>query len=164
VLRRNKNKVLAIVGIAAIVLGLGSMVVGGFAWSYTRSTAIEQGVEVNEDADFPFADEGQTLNDPFDMLGQANAIETHQLDRTGGQYYAEMPGKVPVLDEAGNPTVDENGEAVMAPNAERDSWIKATTLITALQLGAMAYGLITLVIFVGFTLTATGVVFLSLRD
>lgn len=96
------------------------------------------------------------------MWAQADII-THQLDRTGGLYYAEMDRMVQATDEAGEPVFDEAGEAVMVPNEARDSWMSATTLTTSLSLGFMAYALSAFAFLVGAFLVALGFGFLELR-
>jgi predicted cobalt transporter CbtA len=51
----------------------------------------------------------------------------------------------------------------MVPNAARASWINATSLMTALNLGLVAYALSAFALVVGIALIASGVTFLSLR-
>ena len=51
----------------------------------------------------------------------------------------------------------------MVANAARASWITATALTTALNLGILAYVLSAFAIVMGVTLVATGWTFLSLR-
>ena len=51
----------------------------------------------------------------------------------------------------------------MVPNAARASWITATSLMTALNLGLVAYALSAFALVVGIALIASGVTFLSLR-
>jgi hypothetical protein len=74
-----------------------------------------------------------------------------------------MPREVPQLDEAGSPIMDDDGQPVMGPNTARASWVTATTLTTALNLGLLAYGLSAFALVVGIALIASGVTFLSLR-
>ena len=97
------------------------------------------------------------------MWAQSDIITHHQLDRTGGLYYSEMPRQVPQLDEAGNPVLDANGEPVMVPNADRTSWLDATTLTTALNLGIISYAVSAMAMVVGVTLALVGYVFLRIR-
>jgi predicted cobalt transporter CbtA len=51
----------------------------------------------------------------------------------------------------------------MVPNAARASWITATALTTALNLGLLAYVMSAFALIVGIALIASGLTFLSLR-
>ena len=139
-MQRYRNTLLTWCGILAIVFGLGAIGFGTAGAVYTHNTAMKQGITVSGDA--TMGNPGATLDGPFDMLGQAGAIEHHMLERTEGKYYAQMDREDPV----------------------RASWLDATTLMSALQLGAMAYALAAFVIFFGFTSLGTGVVFFLLRE
>ena len=100
---------------------------------------------------------------PFTMWAQADIITHHQLENTGGLYYAEMDREVPQLDENGAAVLDENGEAVMVPNEARASSINATALTTVLGLGIVSYALAAFALTVGSTLTVVGYTFLKIR-
>ncbi len=126
-----------IAAVLAIVVGLGSVLGGVVGMVYTWQTAAQENITTPDDA--PIA--GESVDGPLSLWSQASIIETHQLDRTGGLRYAEMPRTVPQVDEDGNAVLDENGEQVMVSNAARLSWIDATALITVLNLGLMAYAL-----------------------
>jgi hypothetical protein len=97
------------------------------------------------------------------MWAQADIITHHQLESTGGLYYAQMDRTVPQLDENGAVVLDEAGEPVMVPNEARASWVTATTLTTALGVGMMAYALSALAIAVGVTLMVIGFTFIYMR-
>jgi hypothetical protein len=100
---------------------------------------------------------------PFTMWAQSDIITHHQLENTGGLYYAQMPRTIPQVDENGAAVLDENGEQVMVPNEARASWMTATTLTTALGLGIVAYALSAFAMVVGLTLVMIGFVFLYIR-
>jgi hypothetical protein len=151
--------VLLTAGILAMVVGFGSMAGGIFGAWYTYDHAVAQDVVTPDDAAIPET----PVRGPFTMWDQADIITHHQLESTGGLYYAQMDRTVPQLDESGAPVLDENGEAVMVPNEARASWITATTLTTALGMGILAYALSGLAIAVGVTLMVVGFVFLYLR-
>jgi len=151
--------VLAVAGIMALVVGLGS-VTGGIvgAW-YTYDQAVAQSVVTPDDAAIPEI----PVRGPFTMWAQSDIITHHQLDSTEGLYYAEMEREVPQLDEAGQPVLDENGEPVMVPNEARASWINATALTTALGLGIVSYALCAFAIASGLALAFAGYAFLHIR-
>jgi len=151
--------VLLIAGILAMVVGFGSIAGGIFGAWYTYDHAVAQDVVTPDDAAIPET----PVRGPFTMWAQADIINHHQLESTGGLYYAQMDRTVPQLDENGEVVLDANGEAVMVPNEARASWITATTLTTALGMGILAYALSGFAIAVGVTLMVVGFVFLYLR-
>ncbi|MGF1665052.1 MAG: hypothetical protein ACFCVC_02155 [Acidimicrobiia bacterium] len=75
-----------------------------------------------------------------------------------------MPRTVDQVDEAGNVVLDEAGAAVQVPNDTRLSWIDATALTSALNLGIIAYAFSAFAMVVGVAMTGFGLVFLSLRE
>jgi hypothetical protein len=98
------------------------------------------------------------------MWAQSDIITEHQLNRTEGLRYAEMPGQVEQIDEVtGEVVLDEAGEPVMVQNAERMSWITATALTTVLGMGILAYAFSAFALVVGLTLMGLGWVVLQLR-
>lgn len=154
-----RRRLLAVVGILTLVVGIGSLAGGVFGAVYTWGQAAEENITTPDDAIFPEV----SLRGPLSMYAQADIIEHHQLDATEGLRYAEMPRQVPQFDEAGNQVVDEDGEPVMVANTARTSWITATALMTALNVGLLAYALSAFAMVVGIALIASGVTFLSLR-
>jgi hypothetical protein len=154
-----RRRLLAIVGILTLVVGIGSFAGGVFGAVYTWNQAASENITTPDDAVFPEV----PLRGPFTMWAQADIIEHHQLEATEGLRYSEMPRQVASVDEAGNPVIGEDGEPVMVANAARASWINATALITALNVGVLAYALSAFALVVGITMIASGVTFLSLR-
>jgi predicted cobalt transporter CbtA len=73
-----------------------------------------------------------------------------------------MPRQVAKLDASGAPVLDKDGKPVMVDNSARDIWITATTLITALNLGIIAYAFSTLIVVIGFVFVLIGKVFLKI--
>lgn len=154
-----KSFTLLATAILALTVGFGSVAGGIFGAFYTWNQATVQNVVTPDDAAIPET----AVRGPFTMWAQADIITEHQLEGTDGLYYAEMDREVPQVDEAGEPVVDENGEAVMVPNEARASWLNATTLTTALSLGIISYALSAMAVAVGLTLAAMGFVFLQIR-
>jgi hypothetical protein len=147
------------VAILSMVVGFGAILGGlGGAW-FTYDQAVAQDITTPDDA--PIAE--TPVRGPFTMWSQANIITHHQLDRTDGLYYAQMDRMVPQLDEAGQPVLDENGEAVMVPNEARASWMNATTLTTSLYAGITAYALAFLAIAFGILFVLNGFLFWNMR-
>jgi hypothetical protein len=141
------------------VVGFGTLAGGVFGAWYTWDQAVAQDVVTAEDA----AIAETAVRGPFTMWAQSDIITHHQLENTGGLYYAQMPRTIPQVDENGAAVLDENGEQVMVPNEARASWMTATTLTTALGLGIVAYALSAFAMVVGLTLVMIGFVFLYIR-
>ena len=156
----NKNSILTVSAVIAIVIGVGAIGTGIFGMSYTYSKAVEEKITTPGDAAIP----DTPVRGPFTMLAQADVIRKHTYSATDGQVYSEMPRFIESLDDEGNPVLDENGDPVMVPNKARDIWITSTSLQTVLQFGALAYALSAFALLYGLTSIATGVVFLSLRS
>lgn len=154
-----KSWLLLVAGIVALAVGFGSMIGGTFGVWYTWNQATVQDVTTPSDAVIPEAD----VRGPLTMWAQSDIITQHQLNRTEGLYYAQMPGQVPQLDENGQAVIGENGEPVMIQNAARASWINATALTTALSVGILSYALSAMALAVGLTLVFAGFVFLHIR-
>jgi uncharacterized membrane protein len=157
--RGRTSKVLAITGILAMVIGIGSILGGAFGAWYTYDQAVAQSVVTPDDAAIP----STPVRGPFTMWAQADIITHHQLGNTDGLFYAEMDRVVPQVDETGAVVLDENGEAVMVPNDLRNSWVTATTLTTALGLGIVSYALAAFAMVSGITLVFVGFAFLHIR-
>lgn len=154
-----RRRLLTMAGILALVVGIGATVGGVFGAVYTWNEAASENIVTPDDAIFPEV----PVRGPMSLYAQADIIEHHQLDSTEGLRYSEMERMVPEVDEAGAPVVGEDGEPVMVPNQARASWINATALTTALNLGLMAYALSAFAVVVGITLIVSGATFLSLR-
>ncbi len=147
-----------IAAVLAIVVGLGSVLGGLVGMVYTWQTAAKENITTPDDA--PIA--GESVDGPLSLWSQAAIIEHHQLDRTGGLRYSEMPRTVPQVDADGNAVLDEAGQPVEVPNQARLSWIDATALITVLNLGLMAYALSLFAIVMGAAVAGLGWVVLRL--
>jgi hypothetical protein len=152
------NRSFAIVAILAIVVGLGSVLGGLGGMVYTWQSAAVENINTPSDAVIAEA----PVRGPFTMWAQADIITKHQLNRTDGLRYAEMPGRIPQLDADGNPVIGDDGNPVLIPNADRASWINATALTTVLNMGLMAYMLSLFAIVMGATVAGLGWVVLRL--
>ena len=82
--------------IASVVLGV-LLVVGGIAtWVVVSSTLSDQNIVTADDACLP----GRAVVDPFTAYCQAQVIEKHTLDATGGLTYAELDREDPLRETA----------------------------------------------------------------
>lgn len=154
-----ESRLFASVAIVAMVIGIGSFLGGVFGAAYTWDQAAAQDVTTPDDARFPEV----PVRGPLSMWAQSEIITKHQLERTGGLYFAQMDREVPQVDGSGEPVVGEDGEPVMVPNEARNSWMGATTLTTALGLGVVAYMLSALAMAMGLVVFGLGFALHKLR-
>lgn len=148
------KKILLVSSFLAIIAGL--LMVGGgvLGLTFTYNNVAGENITTPDDASIP----GVLVRGPFTLKAQADIIRVHTLRMTGGKTFAEMPRQIPKLDENGNQTLDEDGKPAMVANATRDIWITATTLITALNLGIIAYAFASLTLFFGLIFIWTGII------
>lgn len=85
--------------IASIVLGLLLMIAGVTTWVMVSSTLSDQNITVSEDASCLAGDD---VDGPFSAYCEAQIIETHALDATGGLTYAELDREDPLRNVAMN--------------------------------------------------------------
>ena len=74
-------------GILVIVAGAIFVVAGVVTWFTVKSQLSDEHITVSADADH-FG--GQEVNGPFTAYAEANVIEKHALDSSGGKTYAEL--------------------------------------------------------------------------
>ena len=70
-----------------LVLGVVFVVAGGVTWFVVRDQLADEKITVSEDADFLA---GREVNGPFTAYAQAQVINKHALEATGGKTYAEL--------------------------------------------------------------------------
>ena len=148
------KKLIAISSVLAVLVGI-TMVVGG-VWGiyFTYQNIAKEKIVTPADANIP----EKPVRGPFTLKAQVDIIREHMLKMAGGKTYAEMPRQVAKLDENGKPVLDSQSKPVMMENTVRDTWITATTLTTALNLGIIAYAFSGLVLLFGAISIWTGMV------
>src|SRR3989344_5460122 len=149
------EKMLKVTATLAIVAGILMLGASTFGIIFTYHNVARENIITPEDASIPKT----PVRGPFTLKAQADIIRIHALKAGDGKTYAEMPSKVPQLDSSGNPVLNEKGEAIMISNAARTTWITATTLTTALNLGIITYAFSALVFFMGLVSIWTGITF-----
>ena len=82
-----------VAGVLAIVAGIVLIVAGAATWTMVRCQLIEENITVAEDAAM-FA--GERVDGPLDAYFQADVINHHALDASGGLTYAELDKEDPV--------------------------------------------------------------------
>jgi len=153
--------VLILFGIVAIVMG-----VNGF--NTTRDALKDENI-VFGSADDPAVAEhaeqwaGEQVTTGDQARAFALVIREHALEGTGGLTYAEM-GRFLSADDPENPAGTSDEEAALqdedgnpVPNSGRNTWITATALSSALNMGYMAERLAIFGIVVGIALLLTGI-------
>jgi hypothetical protein len=84
--------------IGAIILGILLVVGGGATWFVVSDTLADQDIVTPEDACLP----GRQVVDPFTAYCQAQVIQKHTLESTGGLTYAELDREDPLREVAMN--------------------------------------------------------------
>lgn len=152
-------------GIAAslilVVFGIASVVIGFQGRQEVQDMLEEQQITVSDDAE---KYQGEIVDNGAKAQVQADVIRTHQLEATGGLYYAQM-GRfaTPDGDPKGTSNADEAAKdpetGAPLPNTLRDRWVTATALSTSLDTAYFAeqVGLFSMVM--GFALLLTGIGF-----
>jgi hypothetical protein len=74
-------------GLIAIIVGVLMILGGGIAWAMVSQQLASENIYVAKDAPF-FAD--RLVNDPLSAYAQAEAINKHALEASGGKTYAEL--------------------------------------------------------------------------
>ena len=83
--------------LAAIIVGLVMAVVGVVAWVVISNTLADQKITVSDDASCAAGDD---VNGPISAYCEADIINTHALDATGGKTYAELERDDPARETA----------------------------------------------------------------
>ena len=81
------------VGIIGILGGIALIIVGVVVWVMVSSQLRAENITIPDDA---MAFQGQTVAGPFTAFVQADIIQHHALEASGGKTYAELPQDHPV--------------------------------------------------------------------
>jgi hypothetical protein len=87
------TKPVRLVGLVAIIAGIALIVAGAATWIMVRSQLVAENITVAEDAAM-FG--GNLVDGPLDAYYQADIINHHALEASGGQTYAELDREDPV--------------------------------------------------------------------
>ena len=76
-------------GLALVIIIVGAIMVmaGGVTWFVVQDQLAAERITVSDDADFLAGDE---VDGPFSAYAQAQVINKHALEATGGKTYAEL--------------------------------------------------------------------------
>jgi hypothetical protein len=125
-----------LLGILVIVAGVILVIAGAFTWITVQNQLADERITVSEDADW-FA--GEPVDGPLTAYAEAQVIEKHALEASGGKTYAELDRE------------DPNRATVM--NA---SFLRASLFTSVVSFGvaAMAMGLGVVIGLIGYALFA----------
>ncbi len=139
-----------------IIVIIGFMLMAGGLWglAFTYRNVAREKIITPADAAIP----GVPVRGPWTLKAQADIIRTHALRSTGGLTFAEMPRQIPQVNANGTPVLGADGQPVLVANEARDLWITATTLITALNLGIMAYAFFSLAFVLGLVMLSISLI------
>lgn len=82
-----------VAGILGILAGIALIVIGIVAWIMVSSQLRAENITIPDDA---MAFQGQTVAGPFTAYVQADIIQHHALEASGGKTYAELPMDDPI--------------------------------------------------------------------
>lgn len=129
------SKAARVIGIISAIAGLVLIIAGGVTWGMVSSHLADENITVSEDATFG----GQQVTSPWTAFSQADIINHHALEATGGKTYAELEQDDPLRD--------------VAMNA---SFLRASlfTSVVAFGVAALVMGLGVMFILIGYALFA----------
>ena len=128
------SKLVRVLGILVIVAGAILIVAGVVTWIVVQTQLADENITVSEDAD-RFA--GEEVDGPFTAYAEADAIEGHALESSGGLTYAELDREDPVR------------ETVMTASFLRSSLF---TSVVSFGVALMAAGIGVVLILIGIAL------------
>jgi hypothetical protein len=125
------TKVLALI---IAIVGVVMIVAGGVTYYAVHDELADEKIVVSDDADFLAGDE---VDGPFSAYAQAEVIQKHALEATGGKTYAELGQDDP-----------------LRQTAMQASFLRASlfTSVVAFGVAAMAIGLGIVLILIGWAL------------
>ncbi|RPF27592.1 aromatic ring-opening dioxygenase LigA [Georgenia muralis] len=143
-----------IAGIISIIAGIVFIVAGAATWALITSNLADQNITVADDSPMLAGDD---VNGPFSAFAEAQIINEHALDATGGKTYAELGGEVRAAEEAGDTALAEElqGQRTTVTNA---SFLRASLFTSVVSYGvaALVVGLGVLWVLVAWALTSLG--------
>ena len=134
----NATRTPRILGTLVAVVGVLLVVAGAVTWFVVTDQLAAENVTVSDDAEFLAGDE---VDGPFSAYAQAQVINKHALEATGGKTYAEL----------------EQDDPVRA-TAMQASFLRASlfTSVVAYGVALMAIGVGAAFILIGLALSSVG--------
>lgn len=154
------NKLLEILSILVIIFGLLFILVGIYGIILTYKNVTREKIVTPEDSYIP----NKSVRGPLTLKAQVDIIRDHTLKITDNKTYAEMPRRVEKIDDNHEIVLGKDNKPVLVDNTARDIWVTATTLMTALNLGILAYISSGIIISIGCLYVLTGTIIKILID
>jgi cell division septal protein FtsQ len=144
-----------LVGILSIVFGVVAIVAGITTWVMVSNELAAEKITVSSDsAIMP----GATVNSPITAYAQAEVIQKHSLEGSGGKTYAELGTEISAAKAAGDTAKAEELQA------QRTSAMNASFLRASLFTSVVAFGVALLVVGLGIMFLLIGWALLSLAS
>ena len=125
-----------VLGLVVVIAGCILSVAGILVWFVVQDQLADEHITVSDDAD-NFA--GDPVEGPFTAYAEADAIEGHALEASGGKTYAQLAQD------------DPTRETVMTASFLRSSLF---TSVVAFGVAAMAFGLGLVLVVIGLALVS----------
>jgi len=87
------TKAVRIIGYLALLAGAVMIIAGGVTWGIVRGQLVAENITIPEDA---MAFQGNVVDGPLDAYVQADIINHHALEASGGKTYAELDQEDPL--------------------------------------------------------------------
>lgn len=94
---RRPDRLIRLIAVLVLVLGLVLLIAGGLTWFSVSSHLAAERITVSEDA---ASQAGQPVNGPLQAWAEAEVIQKHALEATGGKTYAELDREDPLRETA----------------------------------------------------------------
>lgn len=135
-----------VVGLVVVVVGVVFAVAGVVTWFIVSDQLSAEQITVSEDADFLA---GQSVTGPFTAYAQAQVINKHALEATGGKTYAQLEQDDPAR-----------------TTAMQASFLRASlfTSVVAFGVAALAVVLGIVLVLIGWSLRSLAVGVPAVRD
>ena len=132
------SKGVRVAGLVTLIFGIIFIIAGGVTWGAVSSNLAAEKITVSDDAQ---AFGGQLVDTPWEAWFQADIINTHALEASGGKTYAELPQD------------DPTRQTVMTASFLRASLF---TSVVAFGVAALVVGLGVVFILVGWAIRHLG--------
>ncbi|MBT0994914.1 aromatic ring-opening dioxygenase LigA [Cellulomonas sp. DKR-3] len=94
----HKAGLVRLLGLITIIFGAVFLVAGATTWIAVSTNLKGESITVSDDATFA----GGTVDTPWEAFSEAQIIEHHTLDATGGKTYAQLDREDPLRETAMN--------------------------------------------------------------
>ncbi len=147
-------KATKIVGIISLIAGIILIIAGAITYAMVSQQLADENITVPDDAAFL---QGDTVNGPFSAYAQADIINVHALEGSGGNTYAELGAMAREAEAAGDTELAEQY------TEQRSTVMTASFLRASLFTSVLAFGVSALVIGLGVMFALIGWALMSIK-